>query len=723
MSVASDIGPQEVGRRLFQIREAAGIKQAELARKITWSPAVLSRVESGERVLSGEELQTLLDAIATPGAARLADALGREWHVLPRPPLDHADQDVLWDAELVCRELVGLREQPDIRRAFERRVTEYLDEIQKMAHLLLKREHEIAFIGSIGIGKSTAICKLTGLEVESADGGPATPVLEVGAGGVTICEVQLRTGPTHGIAIEPCSDEEIRAHVADFAEHILRGNVLASDDAPGEEADSQGISQEIERAVRNLANVRIRREKGPDGKTVRRDEAKELAANKSVREFVVELLARMELHRRDRRDIWYAASSGKSPRAWLRDTFELINNGRHPEFTLPSRIDLVVPEELLGPMDLAIRMIDTKGIDRTAARADLERHLDEPHTLAVLCSGFNDAPGTTARLLLERAKKAGVRNLDLSTALLVLPHPDEALAVKDNGIRVESVTEGYELKHEQITTALEPLGVRNLTVGFFNAFGDEPGTLRQLLTQGLSTIRQNFRQRISDGTRHARTLIANHEKEQVQAVLASAGRMMSTWIAQATTVPPLPGHIQDSLLSQMQVVYASTIRAAVRREGEWPNLSYTYHLGYGGRQLAAAALQPLVASFMSTTQLMDANPDFREAKDLIHQAQQVLDTAFEELLRKAHIMGQMVFGDALKRDPQFWFACQEEWGRGSGYRGRVVGRNRDWFSADGRKTIEQELWSMVAKEWSTVLTRLAALLETDDEHDDRPSVN
>jgi transcriptional regulator with XRE-family HTH domain len=713
MNLVAEIGPQEVGRRLIQIRESARIKQAELARKITWSPAVLSRVESGERALSPDELRIILEAVATPEAVQLSNALSREWQVLPRPPLDHSDQDVLWEAEQACRDLVRLRDQPDIRRAFERRLSEYLDEIQKMAQLLLKREHEIAFIGSIGIGKSTAICKLTGLEVVSPDGGPATPVLEVGAGGVTICEVQLRTGPSYGIVIEPCSDEEIRAHVTDFAEHILRGGADQSE-ADGDDDESQGISHEIERAVRNLASVRMRREKGPDGKTIRRDEAKDLATNKSVREYVVELLTRMELHRRDRRDIWYDASAGKPPLAWLRDTFELINNGRHPDFTLPTRIEIVVPQQLLGPSDLAIRLIDTKGIDRTAARADLEKHLEEPHTVAVLCSGFNDAPGATARLLLERARRAAVRSLELTTALLILPRPDEALAFKDNGIRVENVAEGYELKHEQIATALEPLGVPQLTVGFFNAFGDEPTGLRNLLTECLLRIRATFRRRLADASQNARTLIMNQEKEQVQAVLCAAARMMTTWVSQFSAIPSLPGHVQDSLISQMRAVYASTIRATVRREGEWPGLSYAYHLGYGGRRLAASALESLVDGFKQTTLLMEANPDFKEAKDLTHQARQVLETAFEELLRKAQIMGQTVFGEALRRDPSFWLACQEEWGKGAGYRDRVTGRNRDWFGADERKAIEQELWGMVAKEWGIVLERLASLLETDN---------
>jgi len=70
-------------------------------------------------------------------------------------------------------------------------------------------------------------------------------------------------------------------------------------------------------------------------------------------------------------------STGKPPLEWLKETFEKVNNGRHPEFTLPRRIEVVVPNALLAADDLSIRFIDTKGIDRTAARADLE--VRRPH--------------------------------------------------------------------------------------------------------------------------------------------------------------------------------------------------------------------------------------------------------------------------------------------------------------------------------------------------------
>lgn len=714
LPVAADIHQQELGRRLTQVREAAGIKQAELARRITWSPAVLSRIETGERELSPDELKTLMEAIGTPEALQLSKALERQWEHIPRPPLDHADQDLLWEAEQTCRELMEFRAQPDVRHAFERRLTEYINDIKDTAALLLKREHEVAFIGAKGLGKSTAICKVTGLEVPGPDGAAPAPVLEAGGGGVTICDVHLRSGLGYGLLIDPCSDDEIRAHVADFAEHILKGSTEFDDETAGED-EARGIAQEMERAIRNLADLKVKREKRRDGKTIRHDKAKELAAKVgSNREFVVDVLARMDLHRRDRRDIWHDPSTGKAPLTWLKDTFEQVNNGRHREFTLPRRIEIVVPQSLLGVSDLSVRFIDTRGIDRTAARADLERHLDDPHTLALLCSSFNDAPSITAHQLLERAREAGIRRIELNAALLVLPRANEALAVKDeSGVRAETIEEGYDLKAEFAAMALEPLGLQNLKIGFFNAFGDEPMRMRGLIHDCIGAIRQSFRSHIEDSVRSARALLLNHEQEQVQEVLRAAARMMATWVGQNTAVPPLTGHVQDSLMSQIQISYASTVRATVRREGDWHNLDYGHHLGYGARRLAVLALEPLVNKFKAVTELMEGSPEHEEAKDLIQQARRVLESSFEDVLRKAQIMGETSFKEALKLDPTLWAHCEGEWGQGPGYRDRVARWNREWFSAETRRNLERELWDVVTREWSVALGRLSSLLDVD----------
>ncbi|HXB58592.1 MAG TPA: hypothetical protein VNU95_03460, partial [Candidatus Acidoferrales bacterium] len=86
----------------------------------------------------------------------------------------------------------------------------------------------------------------------------------------------------------------------------------------------------------------------------------------------------MNLPRRDRRDIWYSPGLKLSPLEWLQKTFTEINNGRHPEFSLPQRIEIVIPNSPLEEKSFDLRVTDTKGIDAAASRADLDGLFDDP---------------------------------------------------------------------------------------------------------------------------------------------------------------------------------------------------------------------------------------------------------------------------------------------------------------------------------------------------------
>ncbi|ABF09042.1 helix-turn-helix domain-containing protein [Cupriavidus metallidurans] len=704
--------PMAIGHYLTQLREHAGLKQAELARKVTWSPAVLSRVESGERELNPEELGEVLRAIGTDDALKLGERLQRSWEVLVAPPLTHPEQDLLWEAELASKQLRALSAADDVSAAFQRRIDEYLEELQYLASLVLKRDHTVAFIGSIGIGKSTAICRMTGLEVAD-DGAPVQPVLEAGAGGITVCEVHLYTGPQYGIVVEPCSDEEIRQHTTDFVEHISRtGNPASNDDAEPLENEGQGISREIERAIRNMSGLRVRKEK-VDGKTTRRDDAKQLAlSHASARELLVEVLARMELHKRDARHIWYDASTGKPPLVWLKETFEAINNGRLPEFTLPKRIEVVAPVGLLKGVDLSVRLVDTKGIDRTAARADLEVHLEDPHTLAVLCSGFNNAPGAEARLLLNRARDAGIRNLGLNAAIVALPRPEEALAVKDDaGDRVETVEEGYELKGDQVATALEPLGLAELPVGFFNAREDAPSKLQEFVAFQLRRIRDDFAKRLAQATANVQEVIQNREEEQNQAIIREAAAQLKHWLTQNTDSPPLKQQIHASLINELAKAHASTVHAAVRRGGDWPNLNYSHQLGHGARVLATGSLGRKIKDFHAIAENLRTNPEYAKAVSLIGQAESVLLVAFDGVLTRMRLLGETLFEDEMRRDAMFWRDCENEWGQGKGYRERVAERSKQWFDDERKDELNQAIQSLLSTEWGESVARVSALLE------------
>jgi len=704
-----DISAIEIGHFLSQIREKAGIKQAELAKKITWSPAMLSRIEVGERFLSDDELQTVVEGINTPEALHLLELLKRQWAILPRPPLNHFDQDILWNAEQIAQKLFDMSQHPEIKQSFQRRLEAYLTEIRKLSEQLLKREHQIAFIGSIGIGKSTAICQLANLTMQNPSGN-FDAALEVGAGGITVCEVHLLAGAEYEIRIEPCSDEEIRAHVRDFAFYLL-GKTVDDDN------DSQGISKEIERALRNMSGLTISRKKEEDGKTTRTDKAKELSQQfTEERDLSIEIMARMELHKRDCRSALYHSSTGKQPLKWLKDIFEQINNGRHSDFTLPKRIEVVVKNQLLEHNECSVRIIDTKGIDNkeTAARPDLESHLKDTHTITVLCSGFNDAPARNPYQLLERAKAIDIPALELISSLLVLPRTGEALAVKDeSGLRVESAEEGYELKGEQIEVALGPLGLRQLPVHFFNAFEDDVARLRNFINKRITAVRNSFREKLIETTGDIEILLANYEQEQVQEVIRNAGSRISSWLNQHEKLPNPRIHIEDDLLKSMNQAYAATVRATISRKGRWTNLDYYHHLSYGSRLFAYKLLEENIKKFKDYCETFRGDPEYGDAQDFIRQAENTLTSAFAELLSKVELTGENYFGDELASEhaSPLWAKCESEFGRG--YRSRVVQYNQDWFNEDRPKNLEQDLYNFIEKEWRLALHKVKALIEID----------
>ncbi|MET9439402.1 helix-turn-helix transcriptional regulator [Streptomyces sp. NPDC006610] len=694
----------QLGHRLAQLRERAGMKQAELAREVTWSQAVLSRVEAGERSVSGDELEILLKSIGTVEAAELATVLAREWQHLPTPALDHPDHHLLWRAEEMTAALVEAGSSPEVPPAFRARLEEYQKEILGLANQLFRRDHQIAFIGSIGIGKSTVICRATSLETCDPQG-RTEPVLETGAGGSTLCEVHLNRGPRYGIIVEPRSHDDIWSDVEDFVDQIRQAGQHARD-----EDGRSSVPREMERAIRNMAGLTQKRSKNEDGKLVTRDPAKELTeALPQRRDLVVEVLTRMGLHRRDRRDEWHGPELTEAPLDWMRSTFARINNGRHPDFSLPARIDLVVPE-VLEIDDLKVSIVDTRGIDQPSARGDLEELLEDPHTVAILCSGFNDAPSESVQHLLKRAREIDNKQIELNAGLLVLARPDEALAVKDElGFQVETKEDGYELKNEQVRNALTPYRLDELPCFFFNSREDEPEDLRTFLRDRVMQTRVRFQRQLDDVLCRTQSLLDNAEREQVQAVQRDAGRHLASWMSQHARPPQTTGHIHDTLLEEIERVHASTVNAAVRREGEWRSLSYTHQLGHGMRKAAVVALQGWVTEFDGMCGALSHS--MPEAKELLSQARQLMSKAYDDLLRKVQLAGLTYYRDQLREDSAFWSDNVDEWGRGPGYLHRVLRRNREWFQQPQRRDIETQLNVVLEREWSTALKRVEAIFE------------
>lgn len=712
-----------IPQNLKQIRVEAGMNQSELAARLGVSASRLSRMESGEIEMGLTDVREFLSIVDTERARDFLEYLDITWEGRTTIPFDHADWRLLHDAATLVHAIGEAKEDPEMKAVFQRRLDLYEEEILALIRYLEDRQHTIAVTGSIGIGKTTAICNITDLVLSDESSPEKKPVLEVGGGATTVCEVVIRASPNYGILIEPLPDDMIRREVQDFSDFLLASAGRCGNDTELVVSEDLSISREIERAIRNMSGLKKKRIKTEDGKRTVEDPAIALANRLAdPRELAIEILTMMNLPRRDKRSLWCPDTAVNDPLKWLQANFADINNGRNPEFSLPKRIEIVLPYHMVrnildldsgrdSSANLDLCIIDTKGIDQTAERADLERHFYDQRTVTILCSGFNDAPEQSAQTLLKRAIEAKAPDVYRKSMILVLPRANEALAVKDeSGTNSETDEDGYELKGEQVELRLNGLGLPGLPCVFYNAHKDSARGVKKAILERIDGLRATHKERLKALLTRVQVLIANKSNAQRAEVMALAARQVQTWIARNRTLREVRSHVEDDLLGAIGKAHASTLRATLRRRGEWHNLDYSHHLSYGSRAVLSKKIDACLNDFNALLTNLKNTDDFALASDFLDQVIGQMDKGVQQMLSEVQVAGPAAFGDHLAdAQKELWIPCLQEWGSGRGFRERVKERNIEWF--EQMEEIARFLHGFFEEKWHKLLDEIDSLLE------------
>ena len=718
--------PSEVGRYLTRLRREANVTQKEVAERASMYPAVLSKIESGERSITEEEMQRLVAALDTKSAHRFGKTWSQRWSHLERPPIGHPDGDLLREGELCLAKIAQLREKlgPESEGTdpFQARLRLSEEEIKQAAFLVRNLEHTVAFMGDIGVGKTTALCEMLGLKVSRTPGGRVVEVLEVGTGRTTVCEVQVVQGPQYGLVVESKTDEEVEQEVLEFADFLKRNveNVKQGERGDGEtpspEASTDdpaflGTTREISRCIRNMSRL-TPPSTGTGAGGERVDPAMQLAqAAPDANTLAGEIVSRMNLKGRRRRELWYRPEMGREPLVWLEEIFRQVNNGRHPEFSIPRVIEVMIPEDVLGEETLKLRLVDTKGIDATVERADLESHLSDPGAVVVLCTGFNDAPAVSVQAVLERGQRVGIDGLDAKTAVLVLAHPGLALGVKhDDGTEVDTVEEGYALKADQVWMQLRVRNVGCAAVEFFNCREESPERVKEALVQLVWNVREQHCRDLGNMIRDALAMVDNYQEERVVEEQKEASRRLRIWLDNNRQLPEFTSEFQGSLLSAIHRAHPSSVRASVRREGLWDNLDYGYQVGSGVRSVVDKIMTPRIAGFREVAK--NAADDLSNAADLVNQAVRMMEAGRTRFLATSQDFGRTIHTYDMRSDKEFWASCDDEWGRGPGYRDRVLDIHHSWFGArtHGSEGLNNRVREYVGGGWDALLDQVSSIL-------------
>lgn len=701
--------PTGVGQEIAQFRAEVAATQSQVAAKSGVDQSRVSRIEKGE-VGSIGELNRVIDALEALGSATAKvyrAYLAKDWNYVERPDFRNPQRSIIELADEALGNIDVFLTEEERPWPLKRQLERQRSAIEASAAYLGKTHHQIAFVGEVGVGKSTAISFLYGL----LDPAPASAelkervVLETGGGHTTLCEVNIRRGPEYGIVVQAQSDEEMRNLANDFC----AATWLRRAGGEAQKNDSVNVSEEVQRALRNMSGLTVKRERDAQGKTTSRDQALELANEcETEEEFRSRVIERMKLELRTRREIWIEDAGGKTAMQQLRKQFRDINNGRLADVPFPASIDLLVPgfgTELPG---LTISAVDTKGLDEIAVRADLDARLKDARTHVVLCSTFNQAPSTSVQLLLDHLRNAHGMRVDAGkVSVLALPRDDEAMAVKDDsGEPPIDDDDGYNLKREQIlrTLAGGDGSFRGVPILFFNAKKDDGAKGRREIVEQVVRLRKTYEERLLDECAAADEVIRHHETQAFTAAVQAVADNLGNFLGAHAALPPRVRQPSQELTEAMGTIrYASTIWAMTRRKGEYYNFSVSHQVGAGGAKDALLRSKMWFEKLQGVLDTLKQDDDLALARKTIQQVESSAAgwrRAFADAARTATVE---VYRGPLEADVDLWSRCAAQWGAGPGFKVRVERMIRDWFEA--RTELNQKLETVMAALWEEAVIR------------------
>ena len=710
--MSSTLSFQQASATLARLRAEAGATQAALALKAGLDQSRISRIEKGE-VAASSEIDRVLDALAALGVKKASDFksyAGREWL--------HIEPPSFWNPELACLEITEeslgkiaeFLEDHGRPWPLRRQMEKHRDSLLRAATFLNQLNHNVAFVGDQGVGKSTAISFIFDLLVppSMAEKQINRPILETGGGGTTICEVHVKGGPEFGISLVPMSDNELRDLVADFC----AAKWMTVNSERREQGENVGVSREADRAIRNMSGLSRRREM-VDGKTAYSDPVNDLARScANEEEFRTRVLGLMALPDRSRREIWYDSGTRKHPMEWVTETFKAVNNGRLKDVSLPRSIDLLIPSFGRSFGELEISVIDTKGVDDVAVREDLDARLKDPRTAVIFCSRFNDAPGNSARMLLQHMRQTFSERVDTGkVSILALPRAEEARAMKDDmGDQALTDAEGYEFKRMQVSGELGADDLGGVPLIFFNVEADEPGRIRSELFGQLARMRKTVEERLFDLCAAAQDIIENHEAQALNAAIEEVANRLNTFLKGNRRLGARERLAHTEAVATVRGVrYASTLWAATRRNGEYAGLNMVHLMGVGAARDARLRSDAWFKGLELFLNSLKADDDLTPAIRTIEQIAAGAAVSKATFLEGAQRGAVEVYREPLTQAP-VWPACASEWGRGPGFKQRVADHLEKWFTtkADLKETLED----IVASLWEqSVILPLLRLVE------------
>ncbi|APG87408.1 hypothetical protein SAMCCGM7_pC0203 (plasmid) [Sinorhizobium americanum CCGM7] len=673
---------------LKHVREAGNVSQSGLAKRMSTVASVLSKLEKADEA-EPELADRYLSALDTELSNAVRAYYSRHWLQQPPPSFLHPDSESLWQIDQSLKTLEEFEKEkndPILRGPIDL----LRSELRAAENYLRRRDHTIAWVGDIGVGKTTALSYAVGMLVGDGRSGKR-PAFPVGAGRVTVCETAIRVAPTFGVLVDTVDEEEVVKITRDMVSGL----------APG--AAGVGVSAEIARLLRNMARMKISTAMVNDELTTTDPVVELLTGGLSIDEVTDRMIVAMALADRTERQAILPEGSDDGL-AWVSRLVADINAGLEPRFGVPKRITVLMPSKNLNADGQVLSVVDTRGVEGITQRPDLTLYNEERRTLVVLCTKFADAPNATVQRHLREAVEGDFDAIERHRrCILVLPRGEEALEVPGFDGPVTSREEGYALRKGEVNQALANADLPVPPVHFFDARNDDADKIWAKLRGQIALMRASYGQRGAIAAQGVKNLIEN--VDDVRAL--EARREIEQEIFRLLKeVEPIAENVRPAylnLIEQMSVGHHSSIAASVYRRGGWDNFQFAHILGNGVRIDANLRSQTNAARIEH--RLMDFESKYSDMDEVVQNVQALrarLGDGRQDFLTSARTIGRDAYGDLLAREGELWTESAERYGLGPGYKNDLARIWRNWFenSAEAHHTAS-EVSERVQEAWRT----------------------
>ena len=566
-----------------------------------------------------------------------------------------------------------------------------------------RKSFKAAFIGKIGVGKTSAISKLLNLQYKEAEDVEIIEILKTGSGRTTVCEVIFEYAERYSIAIQPLPETEVRQTVSDFSEFIWNKiNKDVSEDAEG----GSLLSEEMNRCIRNMLGIPIKREKLPEGKQKSVDMAIELAKGcKSIDELKELMFECLSIEQRTELEIWPSPEENKEWQKWLKKHFADINDGKNKKMSLPEK--LIVR----GPLSLEINginwsIVDTRGIDGNVSRSDLRKVISEDGTFPIVTSSFNDAPDADARSVLEMGCNLGYLEKLKREAVLLILDKDESHKITDIDPKLttkkDKILDGRAIREEQIYNKLTHDLKWDGCIAFFDCKQEDSENLWEILSSRYKVYLDFYNKEILSVCSAINELLKAEEQQYI-AFSNALQTLYEQWRKIADEDTPNWEHFGNKLLKHLEKIHHRTLAASIRRKGVYSNLDF-YEIV---RSIATKSGNDFVFNEStklqkSLTRIVEDN-GFLDFQDQVNSESRKIEREMQNFVEQLGDLASNTWNIYLGSQQVTWDDWDAEWGRGAGYKKRVLAKINNWLQSQLSTDMHQQFLRIVAARWGRVL--------------------